>query len=600
MKAKDLKQKFLKFFESKNHKIIPSASLVPENDPTVLFTTAGMHPLVPFLMGEPHPLGKRLANVQKSIRTQDIDHVGDETHTTFFEMLGNWSLGDYFKKEAISWSLEFLTDKKWLGLDKNRLAFSCFKGDNDAPRDDDAAKIWMSLGVPKERIAFLPKENNWWGPAGETGPCGPDTEMFYWRRNDKPAPKVFDPEDNNWVEIWNDVFMQYNKTRDGKYHELAQKNVDTGLGVERVAMVLQGFEDVYKTELFAPIIDKISKIANKKPTKENVQSFRIITDHMRAATFLLGDERDVVPSNSDQGYILRRFLRRAIRHGMVLGINKEFTSEIASLVIDMYKDEYPILEKKKNKIVDELKKEEQRFRETVEKGMKEFQKIASRLDQEGKNKISGKEAFLLFQSYGFPIEIIMEMAHESDLVVNTSEYKEEYEKHQELSRIGAEKKFKGGLSDHGESTVRLHTATHLLNEALRKILDPEITQKGSNITAERLRFDFNFDRKLTDEEVKRVEEEVNRVIKKSLDVERAETTPDDAKKQGAQAEFGAKYPPKVSVYTIVDKKDPKGFYSKEICMGPHVKNTSEIGVFKIIKEESVAAGIRRIKAVVED
>ena len=596
MKAKDLKQKYLKFFESKNHKIIPSASLVPENDPTVLFTTAGMHPLVPFLMGEPHPLGKRLVNAQKCIRTQDIDHVGDETHTTFFEMLGNWSLGDYFKKEAIAWSWEFLTDKKWLGLDKNRLAITCFEGDNDCPKDEEASKIWMNQGVSKDRITFLPKKDNWWGPAGETGPCGPDTEMFYWRRNDKPAPKIFNPRDKNWVEIWNDVFMQYNKSRDGKYNELKQKNVDTGMGLERTAMVIQGFEDIYKTELFAPIIEKVSKIGNVKPVKENIQSFRIITDHMRAATFLLGDERDIVPSNSDQGYILRRFIRRSVRHGMLLGINKEFTHEIASLIISMYADEYPLLEKRKNRIIDELKKEEQRFRETVEKGMKEFQKIASELDQKGEKKISGKTAFLLFQSYGFPIEIIIEMAHENDLVVDTAEYKEEYEKHQELSRIGAEKKFKGGLSDHGVSTVRLHTATHLLNEALRKILDPKITQKGSNITAERLRFDFNFDRKLTDEEIKRVEDEVNRISKKSLNVVREEMSPDEAKKQGAQAEFGAKYPSKVSVYTIVDGK---GFYSKEICMGPHVKNTSEVGVFKIIKEESIASGIRRIKAVVE-
>ncbi len=592
MKAKELKQKYLKFFESKNHKIIPSASLAPENDPTVLFTTAGMHPLVPFLMGEPHPLGKRLADVQKCIRTQDIDHVGDETHTTFFEMLGNWSLGDYFKKEAISWSWEFLTDKKWLGLDKNRLAVSCFAGDQNAPKDEEAAKIWISLGVSKERIAFLPKEDNWWGPAGETGPCGPDTEMFYWKPNDKVPPRVFNPKDKDWVEIWNDVFMQYNKTRDGEYHTLAKQNVDTGMGVERTAMVIQGYSDIYETELFKPIMEKVSEISGKKPFKENIQSFRIITDHMRAATFILGDERELVPSNADQGYILRRFIRRTVRHGKVLGIENDFTPEIALLIIDMYKDDYPLLEKKKQRIISELRKEEQKFRETLNHGIKEFQKIIAELDQKGQNKISGKTAFLLYQSYGFPIEIILEMAHENDLVVNTEEYKEEYEKHQELSRIGAEKKFKGGLSDHGESTVRLHTATHLLNEALRKLIDPKIAQKGSNITAERLRFDFNFERKLTDEEVKRVEDEVNRVINLKLNVVREEMTPEEAKKKGAQAEFGAKYPPVVSTYKI-------GNYSFEICMGPHVKNTSEVGVFKIIKEESVAAGIRRIKAVVE-
>lgn len=592
MNAKELKDKYLRFFESKGHKIIPSASLAPENDPTVLFTTAGMHPLVPFLMGEPHPLGKRLANVQKCIRTQDIDSVGDATHTTFFEMLGNWSLGDYFKKEAIEWSFEFLTSKKWLGLSKERIAVTCFAGDNDAPKDEEAAKIWMKQGIPKERIAFLPKSDNWWGPAGETGPCGPDTEMFYWKLNNKPAPKKFDPNDKNWVEIWNDVFMQYNKEKDGNYHEMKSKNVDTGMGVERVSMALQGFEDVYETELFKPIIDKISQIAKIKPKKENIQSFRIITDHIRGATFILGDEREIVPSNVDQGYILRRFIRRAIKHGKTLGIEREFCSELAKLIIDMYKDSYPLLEKKKEKILSELKKEEQRFRLTLENGIKELQKISAKLDQAGKNTISGKDAFLLFQSYGFPVEMTMEIAHENDLVVDTNEYKKEYEKHQEISREGAEKKFKGGLADHGVRTTRLHTATHLLNQALRNIVDPKIEQKGSNITAERLRFDFNFDRKLTDEELKRVEEEVNRVINKKIEVEKLEMTPEQAKKKGAQAVFGAKYPSIVSVYKVGD-------YSIEICMGPHVKNTKEIGVFKILKEESIAAGIRRIKAIVE-
>ncbi len=599
MNANELKQKYLKFFESKGHKIMPSASLAPENDPTVLFTTAGMHPLVPFLMGEPHPLGKRLVNVQKCIRTGDIDDVGDATHLTFFEMLGNWSLGDYFKKEAISWSYEFLTDKKWLGLDPKRLAVTCFAGDENAPKDEEAAKIWLGLGVPKERIAFLPKENNWWGPAGETGPCGPDTEMFYWKLNNKPSPKVFDPNDSNWVEIWNDVFMQYNKTKEGNYEPLKKQNVDTGMGVERTAMTLQGCEDIYQIDVFKPIIDKISKISGKKPTKENIQSFRIIADHMRASTFILGDERDVFPSNADQGYILRRFIRRAMKHGMTLGIEGEFCGEIAELVINMFKEFYPVLEKKKQKILSELRKEEQRFRVTLEKGIKEFEKIASELDQKGENKISGKTAFLLFQSFGFPVEMTMEMAHENDLVVDTASYKEEYEKHQETSRIGAEKKFKGGLSDHGVQTTKLHTATHLLNEALRKLIDPKITQKGSNITAERLRFDFNFDRKLTTEEIRRVEDEVNRVISLGLEVKKEDMSPEEAKKQGAQAEFGARYPQKVSVYTVVDSSSTNGWYSKEICMGPHVRNTSEIGVFKIIKEEASAAGIRRIKAVVE-
>ncbi|MBN2420999.1 alanine--tRNA ligase [Candidatus Woesearchaeota archaeon] len=592
MTAKQLKEMYLKFFESKGHKIVPSASLAPENDPTVLFTTAGMHPLVPFLMGEPHPLGKRIVNVQKCIRTQDIDEVGDSTHTTFFEMLGNWSLGDYFKKEAIEWSFEFLTSPKWLGLDKNRLSVTCFEGNENAPKDEEAAKIWMKCGIPKERIAFLPKENNWWGPAGETGPCGPDTEMFYWKPNDKKAPKVFNPDDSNWVEIWNDVFMQYEKTRDGSYREMKSKNVDTGMGVERTAMVLQGYEDIFQTELFKPIIDKISEISGKKPTKENLQSFRVITDHTRASTFILGDEREIVPSNREQGYILRRFIRRAMKSGINLGIEKDFLGDLAKLIIDMYKDLYPLLEKKRSKIIKELTSEEQKFRLTLINGIKEFQKIAATAMQSEKRTISGKDAFLLFQSFGFPVEMTMEMAHESDLIVDTKEYKEEYEKHQELSRVGAEQKFKGGLSDSGVTTTKLHTATHLLNEALRKLIDPKITQKGSNITAERLRFDFNFDRKLTAEEIKAVEDEVNRVIKQGIEVKREEMTPEDAKAQGAQAEFGARYPPKVSVYSV-------GKYSKEICMGPHVKNTKEIGVFKIIKEESSAAGIRRIKAIVE-
>ena len=388
MDAKELKRKYLEFFETKNHKIVPSSSLAPENDPTVLFTTAGMHPLVPFLMGEPHPLGKRLADVQKCIRTQDIDHVGDETHITFFEMLGNWSLGDYFKKEAISWSYEFLTDKKWLGLDKNRIAVTCFAGDENAPRDREAAEIWNKLGIPYDRIAFLGKEDNWWGPAGETGPCGPDTEMFYWKFNDIPPPERFDPNNsslatdgNGWVEIWNDVFMQYNKSKDGKYDLLKKQNVDTGMGVERTAMILQGYSDIYETELFKPIMDKIMQISNKKIIKSNVQSFRIITDHMRAATFILGDERDVVPSNVDQGYILRRFVRRAVRHGKLLGIENEFTPELAKLIISLYEEDYPLLEKKQDKIISELRKEEQRFRETLNNGIKEIENDKEKQDK---------------------------------------------------------------------------------------------------------------------------------------------------------------------------------------------------------------------------
>ncbi len=589
MDTKQLKKKYIEFFKTKGHAEIHSSPLIPEHDPTVLFTTAGMHPLVPFLMGQPHPQGKRLVDVQKCIRTQDIDEVGDETHTTFFEMLGNWSLGDYFKKEAITWSWEFLTSKEWLGLDKKRLAVTCFIGDANAPKDDDAAQVWKSLGVPEERIAFLPKADNWWGPAGETGPCGPDTEMFYWKRDDKP-PVKFDPKDKNWVEIWNDVFMQYNKNKEGKYELLKSKNVDTGLGVERVTMALNGKTNIFEIDTFVPIIKKIEELTGKKLQDDNAKSFRIIADHIKAATFILGDERGVVPSNVDQGYILRRYIRRSVRHLRLLGADfgqTDSTVELAKIVINIYKNEYPILEQKKHLIFDELKKEQDRFQKTLDKGIKEFERMAL-----GMADIDAKSAFLLYQSYGFPIEMIEELAAEKERSVDRKGFDEEYKKHQELSRVGAEQKFKGGLSEASEITIKLHTATHILNEALRKIVSPDIKQKGSNITAERMRFDFNFDRKLTPEEVKKVEDEVNRIIKQEIAIVKEEMSPNDAIAKGAQAEFGTRYPEKVSVYSV-------GNYSKEICMGPHVANTKDIGKFKIIKEESSAAGIRRIKAIVE-
>jgi len=586
MKAIDLKKKYIEFFQTKAHKEIPSAPLIPEHDPSVLFTTAGMHPLVPFLMGEPHPSGKRLVSVQKCMRTQDIEEVGDATHTTFFEMLGNWSMGDYFKKEAITWSFEFLTGKNWLHLPLKNLSVTCFVGDNDAPKDEESAGIWNSLGIPAERIAFLPKKDNWWGPAGETGPCGPDTEMFYWISNE-PAPSKFDPSDKRWVEIWNDVFMQYNKTKEGKFIPLTQKNVDTGLGVERVTMVMQGKKTVFDTELFLPIFKEIEKLSGTKSTYENIVSFRIVADHMRAATFILGDERGVVPSNVDQGYILRRYIRRVIRHGRKLGITHDFCPNIALTIINIYKNEYPLLLQKESVIIEELRKEEDKFQRTLEQGLKEFETLTK-----NNQNISGKEAFLLFQSYGFPLEITQELAAEKNLKVDVAEFNGEFEKHQELSRIGAEKKFKGGLGKVSEMTVKYHTATHLLNEALRKVISPDIKQRGSNITPERLRFDFNFDRKLTAEEVKKVEDEVNKRIQEGMDVRREELPLKEAFAQGAQGEFGAKYPDIVSVYSVGD-------YSKEICGGPHVKNTKELGHFKILKEESSAAGIRRIKAVVE-
>ncbi|MDO8740574.1 MAG: alanine--tRNA ligase [Candidatus Woesearchaeota archaeon] len=586
--SKELKDLYFGFFSEKGHKLIASASLIPEHDPTVLFTAAGMHPLVPFLIGQPHPQGKRLVDVQKCLRTDDIDEVGDSSHLTFFEMLGNWSLGDYWKKEAIEWSYEFLTDRKWLGINKEKISVTCFKGDNDAPKDEESAKIWLSVGIPKERIYFLPKKDNWWGPAGETGPCGPDSEMFYDTGKEKCSndckPGCFC---GKYFEIWNDVFMQYNKTKDGRFEKLKQQNVDTGMGVERTAAVLQGKKIVYEIETFKPIIDKIKEIAKiKEPNEEQLKSVRIITDHIRAATFILGDEKAIAPSNVDQGYILRRFIRRSIRHGKLLGIEKEFLSELAKITIELHKSDYKELEKNKDFILDELKKEDEKFRKTLENGLKEFEKIIK-----NKKEIDGENAFLLFQSFGFPIEMTAELAKEKNVSVDVTGFNKEFEKHQELSRIGAEKKFKGGLADSSEETTKLHTATHMLNQALRVVLGKkDIFQRGSNITPERLRFDFNFDRKLTEQELKEVEDLINEKIKEALPVKQEEMTVDEAKKKGAQGVFEHKYGEKVFVYSIGD-------FSVEICGGPHVKNTSELGHFKIIKEESVAAGVRRIKAV---
>ncbi|MBW2977935.1 alanine--tRNA ligase [Candidatus Woesearchaeota archaeon] len=591
MQAKELIKKYLDFFKGKGHAIIDSASLIPEHDPTVLFTTAGMHPLVPFLMGQPHPLGKKIVNVQKCIRTVDIDNVGDESHLTFFEMLGNWSLGDYWKKEAIEWSYEFLT--KVLNFDVSKLFVTVFRGDKDAPKDKESAEVWISLGISKERIYYLPKEDNWWGPAGETGPCGPCTEMFIdtgkkkCSSNCKPGCGC-----GKYFEIWNDVFMEYNKVAEGKYEKLKQKNVDTGMGVERTIAMLDGKKTVYETELFAPIMEKIDEITpEKRKGSAHEKSFRVIADHMKAAVFILGDERGVVPSNLDQGYVLRRFIRRSIRHLKLLKIDLfkiDATVEIAKVIIDIHKKDYPLLEEKKKFIFAELKKEEDRFQVSLDKGLKEFTKMV-----EKDNQITAKEAFLLFQSYGFPIEMVEELAKERKVPIDVKGFNKEFEKHQELSRVGAEKRFKGGLSEASDITAKLHTATHLLGEALRRVLkNSDIKQKGSNITPERLRYDFNFDRKLTPEEIKAVEDEVNRVIKEGIDIKKEEMPLDEALNSGAQSEFGAKYPPKVWVYSAGD-------YSKEICMGPHVKNTSELGKFKIKKEESIAAGVRRIKAVLE-
>ena len=583
MKARELKKKYFEFFKEKKHKLISSASLIPEHDPTVLFTTAGMLPLVPYLLGEKHPLGKRLVDVQKCIRTGDIEEVGDPSHLTFFEMLGNWSLGDYWKKEAIEWSFEFLTSKKWLGLDNNKLHVTVFAGDENAPRDEESAKIWKNLGIPEERIFYLPKKDNWWGPAGSTGPCGPDTEMFYDTGKEK-CGKGCKPgcSCGKYFEVWNDVFMQYNKTKDGKYEPLKQKNVDTGMGVERTAAMLQGKNTVYEIETFAPIMEKI-QIGAKE---QNTRSMRIIADHLRASTFILAEK--VAPSNLDQGYVLRKLIRRSIRHFRLLGIEREnFTSEIAKIVIDVCKNDYAGLNENKSFILEELGKEEKKFKKTLATGLREFNKMIKQ-----DSGITGKEAFILFSSYGFPWEMTQELAEEKGLRVDKSDFEKEFKRHQDLSRAGAEKRFKGGLADSSEESKRLHTATHLLNEALRKVISKDIVQKGSNITPERLRFDFNFDRKLTAEEIKKVEDLINKKIKESIPVKREEMTVEEAKKRNAQGLFEHKYAERVSVYSIGD-------FSIEICGGPHVKNTKELGKFRIIKEESSAAGIRRIKAVLE-
>ena len=581
MERKDLIKKYIEFFKSYNHSQVKNSSLVPENDPTVLFTTAGMHPLVPFLLGEKHPQGKRLVNVQRCIRTGDIEEVGDTTHHTFFEMLGNWSLGDYFKKEAIEMSYEFLI--KVLNIPKERLAVTVFQGDENAPRDDEAAQIWKDQGIPEERIAFLPAEDNWWGPAGSTGPCGPDTEIFYWKLNDRPAPKVYDPEDENWVEIWNDVLMQYNKDAEGNYNKAEQQNVDTGMGTERVIAVLDGLEDNYLASMWKPIIEKIELISKHKYNEDRTttKAMRIIADHIKAAVFIISD--GVVPGNSEQGYVLRRLIRRAIRYGRVLGI-ESFTPQIADAVYPIY-DDYQLDAEKINL---ELAKEEENFLKTLEQGLRVFEKISGHSDG-----ISGKNAFLLYQSYGFPIEMTEELAKERNLKLDKDMFKEEMKKHQELSRTASIGKFKSGLADNSEKTTRLHTACHLLNEALKEVLnDKEISQRGSNITADRLRFDFNFDRKLTSEEKQKIEDLVNKKIQESIPVEMKEMTLEEARKYGALGIFDNKYGDKVNVYSIGD-------FSCEICAGPHVNNTSELGHFKIKKEQSSSAGVRRIKAILE-
>ncbi|MFH1451942.1 MAG: alanine--tRNA ligase-related protein [archaeon] len=707
MKRKELIKKYIEYFEKNGHKKIPNVSLIPQNDPTVLFTTAGMHPLVPYLSGQKHPQGKRLVGIQKCIRTGDIDAVGDTTHHTFFEMLGNWSLGDYWKKEAIQMSYEFLT--KELNLNPKNLAVSVFKGDRNASKDEKSSSLWQSQGIPKERIAYLPKEDNWWGPAGNVGPCGPDTEMFYWKNKTKKAPKEFNPKDENWVEIWNDVLMQYTQDKrlilvDGMntiydkefilnkefmeminsfnthtvltvngfrekgkdlvkkfdpgrnsnweafsleekgikkdnpeffkilmktfdlvpeeiiyfdhkkenvdvakklgilskhytiinsikefiednlwaYFPAKQKNIDTGMGVERTLAILNKFEDNYETEVFKPIIEKIELLSEHKYDEDEQvkKSMRIIADHIKAAIFIISD--GVIPSNTEQGYVLRRLIRRAIRYGRVLGIER-FTNKVADVVYPIYKDYNLDAEK----INIELATEEERFLKTIDQGIRVFEKLAI-----NKCEINGKNAFLLFQSYGFPIEMTIELAKEKNIRINKKDFEKELSKHQELSRTATKGKFKSGLADHSEQTTKLHTAAHLVHQALRDVLKEPVEQKGSNINAERLRFDFSFDRKLTDEEISQVERIVNEKINESIQVTMKEMTVPEAKKYGAIGIFDDKYGEKVKVYTIGD-------FSKEICSGPHVENTKELGHFKITKQESVSAGVRRIKAILE-
>jgi len=585
MLAKELRRKYIDFFTERNHVEIHGASLIPENDPTVLFTTAGMHPLVPFLMGEKHPSGKRLVDCQKCLRTDDIDEVGDDIHLTFFEMLGNWSLGDYFKKEAIEMSYEFLT--KVLGLDNNRLSVTVFGGDEDAPRDEEAFSIWKSLGIPEERIYFFGKKHNWWGPAGQTGPCGPDTEMFYDSGKEKCSPGC-DPSCNcgKYWEIWNDVFMQYNKTVDGKYLPLAQKNVDTGFGLERATALLQGKENIFETELFKPVMDRVRQMA----VEQNIYSERIITEHMRASTFILSE--GIAPGNVDQSYVLRRLIRRVIRHGMKLGIKDAITVELGNIVIDTFKDVYPELEKNKEHILFYLKDEEEKFKKTLERGEKEFLKVIQQFEGEGKKILDGKNVFHLYDTYGFPPELTKELCGERGFDCDLQGFEDEFKKHQELSRAGADKKFSGGLIDHSDATTKLHTATHLLHKALRTVLGEHVHQKGSNITAERLRFDFIHPDKMTNEEIKKVEQMVNEVIEQDAPISYKEMPLEEAKAEGALAFFAEKYGERVKVYSIGD-------FSKEVCGGPHVQTTGILGKFKIQKEQSSSAGVRRIKAVLE-
>jgi len=580
MTSRDLIEKYLTFFKDRGHAVIPSAPLVPENDPSVLFTTAGMHPLAPYLLGESHPGGKRLIDNQLCLRTDDIDEVGDVLHHTFFEMLGNWSLGDYWKKDSITWSYEFLT--KELGLDPKKIWVTCFEGDSDAPKDTESSEVWKSLGIPEEKIFFYGKKDNWWGPAGEIGPCGPDSEIFY-DATGKPHGLDCRPGDNcgRFFEIWNNVFMQYNKTKEGKFKPLKYKNVDTGMGVDRTTAVVSGLSDDYKVpDLWKRILDSISKISGKQ-YEGNERTFRIIADHARAAAFVISE--DVFPGNKERGYILRRLIRRAVRFGRTLGINESFFSKVSKSVVENYGSWYPILQEKSDQIEKTIIDEEVRFRKTLERGLKEIEKI---------DELNGKIAFYFYETYGFPLELTEELAKERGQKIEKKTFEKEFKKHQELSRTASVGMFKGGLVDSSEDVTKLHTVTHLLHASLRKVLGDHVSQKGSNITSERLRFDFSHPNKLTDEEIKEVQDLINEQIKKDLPVTFEEMTLPEAIRKGALHFFGEKYGEKVKVYSI-------GSFSREVCGGPHVTRTGEIGSVRIIKQEKIGAGIIRVYVALE-
>ena len=600
MNANELRSKYIEFFKSKNHVEISGQSLIPENDPSVLFTTAGMHPLVPYLLGEKHPAGTRLTDYQKCVRTGDIDEVGDPSHLTCFEMLGNWSLGDYFKKDSIAYSYEFLTSKDWLALDPRKISVTVFAGDDNAPRDEDAANFWKAVGMPEDKIAYLPASDNWWA-AGPTGPCGPDTEIFYWVGEGlPPAGSNKGTDSANWMEIWNNVFMQFNRVDEKTLVPLPKQNVDTGMGLERTNCILQGKTSVYLTEVFQPIIQKIGELAGGYvygTDEEKDKSVRIIADHSRSSVFILGDQKGVTPDRVGAGYVLRRLIRRAVRHGMKLGIDKDFMAEIAAVVVDNFKGPYPELAQNAEKVYKELTAEEAKFRTTLKKGEAEFQKMLPNLMKNPKKIISGKVAYNLYETYGYPLELTQELGAENGFTVDVEGFKEAERKHQEASKTAEAGKAKGGIAEQSEAATKYHTATHLLQQALVNVLGDQVAQKGSNINAERMRFDFTFERPMTKEEIAQVEAIVNEKIKEDLPVTMQVMPLADAQKAGARALFTNKYGEDVKVYTI-GRDVNNDWFSKEVCGGPHVQHTAQIGDFKIEKEQSSSAGVRRIRATI--